>query len=665
MITRREVLISGLIAPWLSGCGGSGADGNMTPQLSGGATALPDQGTYGTMIANWDTLVMSAGSAKLDASAMQPPHQSATNLLRLGQNSNASFGEQGSFAGMQPYLPRGREPGFSAALWVANPNARTLNFELRLFDVSARRSVRWNCAVDPTNGWIFLTLSPTQQVSVGWSFGTDSVNAVRILQQDKMAEGPWLPGEFLLFGSVYVDVSSRPLFMITFDDGNDTQRNASHTPIVSGPAYVKSSHADTLTTAANHNLVEGEPIIFTDIAPIGLSLGEQYWVSTVPDLTSFTLSADESLTSHVHTEGFAGVANYRFAGIAGRSGQQIVESHGFKGSLFLVPSWLGTLGRYGYGRRPKKFMSAADAQAMHADGWSIGSHTNTHPSNLENAGLRLLGPYGYFLSNPVDNLPASYVATWRLGNAHRRRAANASAGTNIISFENPHMFLGNMPIVFTDDAPSGLTVGTVYYCQSIPTASTATFATDQGSLVATAVITADWSGLANYRFARASSDDSAIYADIQDGVDGLLALGITTAQKFFALPQGAADEYVRSACVRAKLGWIRGASIHAHTIPAGKPSGGGLSGIALEPGGWLAQPDCAQTDGAVSPSIREIRTYLDETISQGACGCSYHHDVIGGNISNLEDLCLSLRMKVDANAIDVVTLDEMADRLKV
>jgi hypothetical protein len=132
-----------------------------------------------------------------------------------------------------------------------------------------------------------------------------------------------------------------------------------------------------------------------------------------------------------------------------------------------------------------------------------------------------------------------------------------------------------------------------------------------------------------------------------------------------ALPQGAADEYVRSACIRAKLGWIGGASIHAHTIPAGKPSGGGLSGIALEPGGWLAQPDCAQTDGAVSPSIREIRTYLDETISQGACGGSYHHDVIGGSISNLEDLCLSMRMKVDANAIDVVALDEMADRLKV
>lgn len=675
MVTRREVLILGFTAPWLTACGGGSKDGSnaLPPSASSGGpaesppsvighAALVNQGTYGTRIASWERLRLSAGVSSLTKTDIPPAADGATSVLRLGQSTVGSFGEQDDSVVGSAFVPKGTTPGFAAGVWVKNPGPRTLNFDLTVVDTSRKHQVGWHCAIEPTNSWTFLTLSPSQQLVKDWPFGQAAIGSVRIAQKDNGPEGPWLPGETLLFGNVYADVSARPLFMITFDDGFDTQRNAQAAP---APTYVKSASGAVFTTAVNHSLILGAPIIFTDVAPDGLATGQTYWVQSVAGPASFTLAIDKALATPAISTGFTGVAKYKFAGTPLLSGQQIVESYGFKGNLFLVPSWLGTSGVYGYGSSPNKFMSAAEARAMYADGWSVGSHSNTHPSSRDNKGLRLLGPYGYFLSNTVDNLPALYVSIWQLGAANRRRAIAAAASTNIVTFENPHQFLVNMPIVFTDAAPAGLSEGATYYCQSIPSPTMATFASDQGSLRSTALITSDWSGMANYRFAGASNDDTAIYADIQAGVAGVAALGIPTGSKFFALPQGSADVYVRSACIRAGLHWVRGASLHAHTIPVGLPSGGGLSGIENTPGGWLAQPDCVQTDGAASPSITAIEAYINDTITQGACGCSYHHEVRLPTLSNLDNMCGYLRDRVNARLIDVVTLDQMAEKLQL
>ena len=675
MVTRREVLIFGLTAPWLTACGGGSKDGSKeflpsaspsgpagSPPASPGQAALPNQGTYGTRIASWERLRLSAGVSALTKTDIPPAAEGETSVLRLGQSAGGSYGEQDDPVVGPAFVPKGTTPGFSAGVWVKNPGPRTLNFDLTVVDVPGKHQVGWHCAIEPTNTWTFLTLSPSQQLVRDWPFGQAAIGSVRIAQKDNGPEGAWLAGETLLFGNVYADVSARPLFMITFDDGFDSQRNTHPAP---DSTYVKIATGAVFTTADDHFLIVGEPIIFPDVAPNGLVAGTIYWVQTVLGPVSFKLATDKALATPALSTGFTGVANFNYAKSPLSSGQQIVESYGFKGNLFLVPSWLGTEGVYGYGRRPNKFMSAADAKAMYSDGWSVGSHSNTHPSSRDNAGLRLLGPYGYFLSNTVDNLPALYVSTWQLGAANRRRAIAAAAGTNLVTFENPHHFLVNMPIVFTDAVPSGLSAGATYYCQSIPSPTTATFASDQGSLTSTALITSDWFGIANYRFAGASNDDTAIYADIQAGVAGVSALGIPTGSKFFALPQGSSDVYVRSACIRAGLHWVRGASLHTHTIPVGLPTGGGLSGIENTPGGWLAQPDCVQSDGATSPSNSAIEAYINDTIIQGACGCSYHHEVALPTLSNLDNMCGYLRDRVNAKLIDVVTLDQMAEKLQL
>jgi hypothetical protein len=578
MVTRRQVLILGAGA-CVSACGGgSGAPGiavNSTvsspPNRAVPGAGPASQGVYGTRIAEWTQGASSGGASIVaDTSGSAP----SASVLRLGQGTPATVLQQAVLPEAWDVVPAGTSPGFSVGVWARNPQARTLNFTFSILNAQGNHEIRWNCAVDPSTDWVFLTMSPSQQLAMGWQFGVDAPAVVRIAQQDAMSEGSWQAGDYLLFGAVFVDLGNRPLFFLTFDDGFATQ-----------------CHAPTSSVL---------------------------------------------------------------------SGRQVVEQYGFKGTLFIVPSWLGTSGKFGYGMRSNTFMSADDVLAMRAQGWSVGSHTNTHPSSRDNAGLRLLGPYGYFLSNPVDHLPTSYVRTWGLDASHRRRASGATAGSPVIQFENPHRFLVNLPIVFTDQAPPGFAVGTVYYCQSIPSDTSATFATDQGSLKNTVTAGAGWSGLANYRYPGSASDDSAIYADIIAGADGLARLGISTGTDYFALPQGSADQYVRSACLRAGIRWIRGASDHGHSFSVGRPTGGGLSNILDQPGGWLAQPDCIQTDGLPAPTLDQIKQYADATVVQGACGCSYHHNVVSDTVGNLDALCAYLKTKVDANQIDVITLDEFA-----
>lgn len=558
---------------------------------------------------------------------------------------------------------------------VKNPGSKTLNFEIRFFNPAANRACEPATTFAATNGWVFLTFSAVQALSNTMIPGQDGIAFVRVSQINSGPEGAWISGDQLKFGNVYVNPKFRPTFCLTFDDGIISQRYPASTSRVSGAAFVNGVVADVYTTAANHNLQVGEPIKWSPNTagqlagiPPGLVLGPTYFVRTTPNVSSFTLASDAALTNQV-----VGVTdsvfslNYQYGGSQDRSAQQIVESYGFRGSLFIVSDWLGTTGKYGYGGGSVQYLSASDVQAFAAEGWAIGSHTKTHPSNNENAGLRLLGPYGFYLSNTVDNLPASYVNAWGLGATNRRRVITGSlASPSVFSTENAHRFLVNMPIVFTDVAPTGCALNVTYYVSSIPSATSFTLATNQGVLSNNINnTTAPWGGVANYRYAGSSNDDTAIFTDVMECAVALTALGITTAYTFFALPQGAADVYVRSALIRGGFKWIRGISgpTGVHTIPVGSPSGGGLIAINNTPGGWIRQLDAVQTDGALL--LSQITEYVDDTISMGACGCSYHHAMTAGNTPALDRLCSYLRQRSNAGDVDVITLDELGRSLGI
>lgn len=639
------------------------------------------RGTYGRLVAGWSGATASpVGLVSFPTGDLPPFADNATKCLELGQDPAVSRVQQ-SCEGGQFYMPLGRGTGpaatpttggYSVGVWVKNPGVRTLNFYVQIFNAAANRSCMFNCAAEPGD-WRFITVSPTQDAGGTWQRGVDSVNLVRLSQKDDGAEGPWQVGERLRFSNVYVDCAARPRFLLNFDDGYSTQRYPFAGPIISGTANVTSTAANVLTTATAHGLVIGAPIQFTDTAPTSLALGTTYWVQTVPSSTSMTLTTDASLQNVAATTGFAGLARWSYAGTQDRSVQQIVESYGFRGSLFPVGAWMGTTGKYGYGGGSVSYLSASDILAMWNDGWAVGSHSNTHPSNADGAGagLRLLGPYGYYLSNPFDNLPAQYLTNFGITSAWRKRVtAGTQASPSVFTTENPHQFLINQPIVFTDVAPTGCQLGVTYFVRTVPTTSTFTLATDQGTLVAAVNnTTGAFSGTCNYRHPGSALDDSGIYADIVAGAEAYKAIGITTAYKFFALPQGGWDQYVRSACIRAGFQWVRGITTPttAHTITVGYPSGGGFP---YQDGGWMQQLDCVQTDGVIPLGTPDANAangtltgYVNETITQGACGCSYHHALSPSTLIALDRLCSYLRVKSDLGQIDVLTCDEVAKEL--
>ena len=167
-------------------------------------TSRTNRGTYGHKIASWtNALQNQAGTATLVTTTDLPPFSdNATKVLRLDQNATASFGQQNPIDGGQPYLPQITSPGFTLGFWVKNPNTRTLNFEVRVYNVGAAHTLAADCAIEPTNTWTFLTVSAPQLTGAGWVQGTDLIAYVRFTQQDNKAEGAWNAGEYLLFSNV-------------------------------------------------------------------------------------------------------------------------------------------------------------------------------------------------------------------------------------------------------------------------------------------------------------------------------------------------------------------------------------------------------------------------------------------------------------------------------
>lgn len=97
----------------------------------------------------------------------------------------------------------------------------------------------------------------------------------------------------------------------------------------------------------------------------------------------FLLSADDGTTANIAAQT---TANPR------KSYLEICQYYGFRATAYIVPDWVGDSG----------YMTEANLDTLQDAGWSLGSHSMTHPvpilgsedPNNGNPGLRLLGPYG-------------------------------------------------------------------------------------------------------------------------------------------------------------------------------------------------------------------------------------------------------------------------------
>ena len=330
---------------------------------------------------------------------------------------------------------------------------------------------------------------------------------------------------------------------------------------------------------------------------------------------------------------------------SGRSAKQMLDYYGFKGTVYCVPDLMD---------RNSSLVTTEEIQNILNSGWAIGSHSATHPIDATGAGLRLLGPYGYQRSRQVGNLTADC------------RVVSTATGTNIFTCEANHNMSVGGKLEFVNTAPTGFLVGITYYVTA-PSGTTfklARTAADANSGTAITVSSA-WTGTAEWRWPGSAPDDSAIYADIKAGIDGLTAKGIRGHKLFFALPQGGWDHYVRSAVERLGIRHTRGissVSANHRSIHLGYPTGGTVSSSPFWAPGWPEQADAISTDQSFS--LAQATAYVDECITFGYTGANYHHSVTDSP-DVLDGLLAYLKTKVDAGLIDVVTVWDLFEQTRL
>lgn len=424
------------------------------------------KGSYGRRIFIGTSLHSTAGTAILVSGDLPPAPDSSSNTLRITQSSGQSYAQWVCESG--DFTPAAKE-NVAAGLWVRNESGNSLSMQLLIYAVNTAHQFRWNFTVDPSDGWVFITLPHSQMDYQNFTWGTHAIHFCRLLQRDAGGD-VWPAGASVDVGPVYLGVKARPRFM---------------------------------------------------------------------------LASDDCLSTNYHP------VNSTTRPASGGSFKSIVQYYGFQGSMYCIPSKIGTTG----------YLTQRELLEIQDLGWSIGSHSYSHPA-YSSRGLTSLGPVGF--ADPSD--PSHSIAT---------------------------------------------------------------------------------------------NDDTAILADLVRGIEGCRDLGVYNPDLYFALPQGAWDASVRSACIKAGFKHVRATSLltNVRTLSIGLPSGSNNTGSTLQHGGWIHQADALSTD---AETYANMVSYIDSVIAQGSTGASYSHGMTIGNVAIMDQWVAYLKTKVDAGLIDVVTLDEVA-----
>lgn len=348
---------------------------------------------------------------------------------------------------------------------------------------------------------------------------------------------------------------------------------------------------------------------------------------------TFLLHTDDGYADNIHP-----ISSGNGFPLSGRTYLEVASRYGYGAKIcaYIIPD---DLGRPGY-------LTVADLNKMQDYGFIIASHSDKHPQNQDNAGLRLLGPYGYYLSQ---------LQTQGLGSSDC--PVTASNG-NVLTTSTAHRFLGNMPIQFTNVAPGGLQVGTTYYTIVISGTTFSVSSERNGSPIPTGT----WTGTAHYRYVGSAQDDTAIYYDVMSGAQKLADLGFSTALDHFALPQGAWDNHVASAVERCGFKTVRGVSSSTlgHGLPGVMNTGGARYGSSFTNYGWINIPGSIQLDGAgtLDAMKLQIEEFIDGIIALGGVGSCYGHAFGSETARKFDYLCSYLKSKERDGLIDVLDMEK-------
>ena len=337
------------------------------------------------------------------------------------------------------------------------------------------------------------------------------------------------------------------------------------------------------------------------------------------------------------------------APVSGRSALQIMNYFKWKGTVYLTLPLVGGVATN---------ITVAEVNELARAGWTIGSHSTTHPVDAVGAGLRLLGPYGYNRSRASRAANATEAIT-----ALDCRIISATASTDVLTCENSHLMSVGGKVMFLDQAntPAPFIAGVTYYVTAPSGANMKLSSSAANANAGIAInITANWAGVAEWRWPGSRMDDTAIYEDIVNCIRGLTLLGFSGHEEIFALPQGGWDHYVRTAVQRAGIRHARGivsTSANARTLNLGYATGGSSSSTPYYATGLFpAQSDAASTDN--SWTELQFKAYVDEGCKFGYTMMNYHHSVFDSP-DVLHAAAVYVKEKELAGLLDVCTVGEL------
>lgn len=312
--------------------------------------------------------------------------------------------------------------------------------------------------------------------------------------------------------------------------------------------------------------------------------------------------------------------------VSGKNYKAILDYYGFKGTACVNASTIGDVGKCTW----------AQLTTLQNAGWSIVNHSNTHPAEASNAGLRVLGPYG-----------------------RNKALASADSATNTLTTGAAHLFLNGAAIYYTGGSlPGGIVAGQTYYVTNASGSTHQLSTTYQNAIAVTGIVPITSNGSGRYDYVGSADDESGIQADIVAGRDALRAHRLTGAD-LFVYPQGGFDLYVNNACLNIGARFCRGILDSTVTVPgipmarsAGKVNGQYYFGATEVP---------ASIGGATDPTATDA--FVSEIEVVGGTGSYYNHGLSGSSATSLDYLCQRLQRDQRAGLIDVVTAEQWLNGL--
>lgn len=362
-----------------------------------------------------------------------------------------------------------------------------------------------------------------------------------------------------------------------------------------------------------------------------------------------------------------------YAGLSGvtipigvpQSCMSIVNAFGLKANLFILTKYLETSSPY--------FLTAAMCRELQDNlGWNICFQSHDNPFDLNNAGIRMLGPYGYNLAASVYGSISSVDTS-----ANTITTANAHKVVNGSTFGGPQ---GYEIKFFGTNLPAPLVIDQTYWLRSTTTTAFTVHPTENDASFNTNIIDLTTTGTpANfgYRHARATNDGTAIRAEFETGRAVMQKYGLN-GWRHYAPNQGAIDAFSERKVIELQAAGnmqITNATYGATGFASGGFSPTIAVGSIVGGGGYTANLQVAVPTstamtipvsvGTESVAEADIRTSIDEAIRRGGIISNYHHFLTNEtSLRRLIAWCDHVKLRVDQGLLKTGTCDDLYQMLK-